>query len=392
MIPRTLFAEHHDQFREQVRRFVERELAPHHAAWEEAGVVPREAWRKAGAAGLLCCAIPEAYGGMGGDFLHSAIVIEEMSRAGITGPAFSLHSDIVAPYLLHYGTEAQKRRWLPAMARGEVLAAVAMTEPQGGSDLQAMRTTALRDGEDYVVNGRKIYITNAQGADLIVLAAKTDPAARAKGVSLILVETDRPGFARGKPLKKVGCKAMDTSELFLDDLRVPVANLLGEEGRGFAQLMTELAQERLVQAVRGIAAAEAALAWTIDYTTGRSAFGQTVADFQNTQFRLAEMRAEIAVQRVFVDRCMEVHLQGKLDAVDAAIAKLQATELQGSVMDRCVQLHGGAGYMWEYPIARAWADARMTRIAGGSVEVMKQIIARSILPKQEKRRDKPQAA
>nr|WP_246522851.1 acyl-CoA dehydrogenase family protein [Neoroseomonas eburnea] len=392
VIPRTLFSEEHTLFREQVRRFVERELTPHHAAWEEAGVVPREAWRKAGAAGLLCCNIPEEYGGMGGDFLHSAIVIEEMSRAGVTGPAFSLHSDIVAPYLLHYGTEAQKRHWLPRMAQGDALAAVAMTEPQGGSDLQAIRTTALRDGDDYVIRGQKIYITNAQGADVIVVAAKTDPSARAKGISLILVETGRPGFARGKPLKKVGCKAMDTSELFLDEVRVPVSNLLGEEGRGFFQLMTELAQERLVQAVRAVAAAEAALQWTIDYTTGRNAFGQTVADFQNTQFRLAEMRAEIAVHRVYVDRCMEVHLEGRLDAVDAAIAKMQATELQGRVMDRCVQLHGGAGYMWEYPIARAWADARMARIAGGSVEVMKQIIARSILPKQERRRDRSQAA
>jgi acyl-CoA dehydrogenase len=388
MIPRTLFSAEHEMFREQVRRFVARELEPHHAEWEEAGMVPREAWLKAGAAGLLCCDIPEEYGGMGGDFLHSAIVIEEMARGGITGPAFSLHSDIVAPYLLHYGTETQKRHWLPRMARGEALACVGMTEPQGGSDLQAIRTTALRDGDDYVIRGQKIYITNAQGADLVVLAAKTDPAARAKGVSLILVETDRPGFARGKPLKKVGCKAMDTSELFFDDVRVPVANLLGEEGRGFAQLMTELAQERLVQAVRGMAAAEAALDWTIAYTTSRTAFGQTVADFQNTQFRLAEMRAEIAVLRVYVDRCLEVHLAGQLDAVDAAIAKLQVTELQGRVMDQCVQLHGGAGYMWEYPIARAWADARMTRIAGGSAEVMKQIIARSILPRQERRRDK----
>ncbi|WP_328702698.1 acyl-CoA dehydrogenase family protein [Belnapia mucosa] len=382
MIPRTVFTSEHELFRDQVRRFVERELAPHHAAWEEAGMVPRSAWRKAGEAGLLCCNIPEEYGGMGGDFLHSAVVIEEVARAGLSGPAFSLHSDIVAPYLLHYGTEAQKQRWLPPMATGEALAAVAMTEPQGGSDLQAIRTSARREGEEYVISGQKIYITNAQGADVIVLAAKTDPTARGRGISLILVETDRPGFARGKPLKKVGCKAMDTSELFLDEVRVPVANLLGVEGRGFAQLMTELAQERLVQAVRSMAAAEAALDWTITYTTGRQAFGQTLADFQNTQFRLAEMRAEIAVNRAYVDRCLEVHLQGKLDAVDAAIAKMQATELQGRVMDGCVQLHGGAGYMWDYPIARAWADARMARIAGGSIEVMKQIIARSMLPKQ----------
>lgn len=392
MIPRTIFSVEHEIFRDQVHRFAERELAPHHAAWEEAGVVPREAWLKAGAAGLLLCNVPEEEGGSGGDFLHSAIVIEELSRLGLTGPAFSLHSDIVAPYLLHYGTAAQKHRWLPPMARGEALAAVAMTEPQGGSDLQAIRTSAIRDGDEYVISGQKIYITNAQGADVVVVAAKTDPAARASGVSLILVETDRPGFARGKPLKKVGCKAMDTSELFFDGVRVPVSNLLGVEGRGFAQLMTELAQERLVQAVRGLAAAEAALAWTITFTTGRAAFGQTIADFQNTQFRLAEMHAECAVHRVFVDRCLEVHLQGKLDAVDAAIAKLQATELQGRVLDQCVQLHGGAGYMWEYPVARAWADARMARIAGGSVEVMKQIIARSILPRQERRRDRQSAA
>ncbi|MCW8085555.1 acyl-CoA dehydrogenase family protein [Sabulicella glaciei] len=385
MIPRTVFTAEHEMFRGQVRRFVEREIMPHHAAWEEAGVVPREAWHKAGAAGLLLCNIPEEYGGMGGDFLHSAVVIEEMSRAGATGPAFSLHSDIVAPYLLHYGTEEQKRHWLPRMARGEALAAVAMTEPQGGSDLQSIRTTAIREGDEYVLNGQKIYITNAQGADVIVVAAKTDPTARARGVSLILVETDRPGFARGKPLKKVGCKAMDTSELFLDGVRVPVSNLLGEEGRGFTQLMTELAQERLVQAVRAAAGAEAALEQTIAYVTGRPAFGQTLADFQNTQFRLAEMRAEITLLRTYVDRCLEVHLQGKLDSVDAAIAKMQATEIQGRVLDQCVQLHGGAGYMWEYPIARAWADARMSRIAGGSVEVMKQIIARSLLPRQEKR-------
>ena len=385
MIPRTVFTAEHEMFRDSVRRFVEREIVPHHAAWEEAGVVPREAWRKAGEAGLLCCAIPEEYGGMGGDFLHSAVVLEEMARFGASGPAFSLHSDIVAPYLLHYGSGEQKRRWLPAMAKGEALAAVAMTEPSGGSDLQNIRTRAIRDGDDYVLNGQKVFITNAQGADVIVVAAKTDPTARGKGISLILVETDRPGFRRGKPLQKIGCKAMDTSELFFEDVRVPVANLLGTEGRGFAQLMTELAQERLVQAVRAMAAAEAALAWTIDYTANRQAFGQTLADFQNTQFRLAEMRAELAVHRVYVDRCLEVHLQGKLDAVDAAIAKMQTTELQGKVMDQCLQLFGGWGYMWEYPIARAFADARMARIAGGSIEVMKQIIARSILPKQQKR-------
>ena len=384
MIARTLFSEAHDQFRDTVRRFVERELVPHHASWEEAGIVPREAWRKAGAAGLLCCNVPEDQGGVGGDFLHSAIVIEELASAGMTGPAFSLHSDIVAPYILHYGTAAQKAQWLPRMATGEALAAVAMTEPSAGSDLQNIRTTARRDGDDFVINGQKVFITNAQGADVIVVAAKTDPAAGGRGISLILVETDRPGFSRGKPLHKIGCKAMDTSELFFADIRVPVANLLGVEGRGFAQLMTELAQERLVQAVRAVASAEAALRWTIEYTVSRSAFGQTIADFQNTQFKLAEMRAETVMQRVFVDRCLELHLAGGLSAVDAAIAKMQTTELQGRVVDACLQLHGGWGYMWDFPIARAFADARMSRIAGGSIEVMKQIIARDILPRQRK--------
>lgn len=384
MIPRTLFSEDHVLFRETVRRFVERELVPHHAAWEEAGVVPREAWQKAAGAGLLCCTVPEEYGGMGGDFLHSAIVLEEMAGAGVSGPAFSLHSDIVAPYLLHYGTEEQKRRWLPAMSSGEALGAVAMTEPSGGSDLQNIKTTAIRDGDEFVINGQKVFITNAQGADVTVVAAKTDPRARGRGISLILVETDRPGFTRGKPLHKIGCKAMDTSELFFADVRVPVANLLGQEGRGFVQLMTELPQERLIQAVRAIAVAEAALGWTLDYVTKREAFGGTIADFQNTQFKLAEMKAEIVIQRVFVDRCLELHLAGQLTSVDAAIAKMQSTELQGKVVDQCLQLHGGWGYMWEYPIARAYADARMGRIAGGSIEVMKQIIARDMLPRQRK--------
>jgi acyl-CoA dehydrogenase len=381
MFERTIFSEEHELFRTQVRRFAERELVPQHHAWEEAGVVPRDAWRKAGEAGLLCCNVPTEYGGMGGDFLHSAVVLEELAKVGVSGPAFSLQSDIVAPYILHYGTEAQKRRWLPPMATGEALAAVAMTEPSGGSDLQAIRTTAVRKGDHFVLNGQKTYITNAQGADVLVVAAKTDPEARGKGISLVLVETDRPGFKRGKPLKKVGLKAMDTSELFFEDVQVPVQNLLGVEGKGFVQLMTELAQERLVQAVRAVAVCEAALQWTVDYTTSRNAFGHPLADFQNTQFKLAEMRAQIVVHRVFVDRCLALHLEKKLDSVDAAIAKMQTTELLGVVTDQCVQLFGGAGYMLEYPIARAFADARAGRIAGGSIEVMKQIIARSILPK-----------
>lgn len=385
MIPRTLFSEDHEIFRESVRRFIAAEITPHHGDWEKAGMVPRTAWLKAGKAGLLCSAVPEDYGGMGGDFLHGAIMIEEMARAGATGPTFYLHSEIVAPYILHYGTEAQKRAWLPKMATGEVVTALGMTEPSGGSDVQNMRTTALRDGEDYVINGQKVFITAGHSADLLMLACKTDPKAGARGVSLILVETDRPGFQRGRLLEKIGCKAQDTAELFFSDLRVPVSNLLGEEGRGFYQLMKELSQERLVQAIRAVSSCEAALEWTVDYVTQRKMFGQTLADFQNTQFKLAEMRAELAGQRIFVDRCIELHLNGKLDAVDAAMAKLTTTELQGKVMDQCLQLFGGWGYMCEYPIARAFVDARMTRIGGGSAEVMKQIIARSMLPDSRKR-------
>ncbi|MBN9562074.1 MAG: acyl-CoA dehydrogenase family protein [Alphaproteobacteria bacterium] len=381
MIPRELFGEEHEIFRHTVRRFVEQEVSPHHAAWEDSGVVPRSAWLKAGEAGLLCCAIPAEYGGMGGDFLHSTVVIEELARAGATGPAFSLHSDIVAPYIFHYGTEAQKRKWLPPMATGEALAAIAMTEPSGGSDLQGIRTVARRDGDDFVISGQKVFITNAQGADVIVVACKTDLAARAKGISLFLVEKDRPGLGLGRLLKKVGCKAMDTSELFFDQVRVPMANLLGEENRGFYQLMSELAQERLIQAVRATATAEAALQWTIDYVSQREAFGRTIGDFQNTQFTLAEVHAEIALCRAYVDRCVALHLNQGLDAVDAAVAKMTCTEMQGRILDRCLQLFGGWGYMWELPIARAFADARMARIAGGSIEVMKHIIGRNIMGK-----------
>jgi acyl-CoA dehydrogenase len=386
MIPRTLFTGEHDLFRDQVRRFIATEITPHHADWEKAGIVPRALWHAAGKLGLLCTGVPEEYGGAGGDFLFGAIMIEELARAGATGPTFYLHSDIVAPYLVHYGTEAQKRRWLPPMATGEVVVALGMTEPSGGSDVAAMRTTARRDGDEYVINGQKVFITSGFGADLLLLACKTDPTAGARGVSLILVETDRPGFQRGRMLEKIGCKAQDTAELFFADLRVPVSNLLGEEGRGFHQLMKELSQERLVQALRAIASSEAALEWTVEYATQREMFGQTLADFQNTQFKLAEMKAELTMQRVFVDRCLELHLGGELDSVDAAMAKLVSAELQGRVMDQCLQFFGGWGYMTEYPIARAFVDARMGRIGGGSVETMKSIIARSMLPNNAKRK------
>jgi acyl-CoA dehydrogenase len=387
MIPRTLFSADHDLFRDTVRRFIEAEITPHHAQWEKTGQTPRELWRKAGETGLLCVNVPEEYGGMGGDFLHSVIMMEEMARAGATGPTFYLHSDIVAPYLVDFGSEEQKRRWLPKMATGEVVVAVGMTEPSSGSDLQGMRTTALRDGDDYVINGQKVFITNGHSADLLVLACKTDPKAGGKGVSLVLVETDRPGFQRGKRLEKIGCKAQDTAELFFSDVRVPVSNLLGEEGRGFVHLMTQLTQERLIQTVRAVAASEAMIGWTIEYVSERKMFGQKLADFQNTQFKLAEMHAEVMAQRVLVDRCIELHLQGKLDPVDAAAAKMSTTETQGKVADQCLQLFGGWGYMWEYPIARAYADARMTRIGGGATEVMKQIVGRSLLPATRKKRE-----
>lgn len=384
MIARTLFTPDHEAFRDSVRRFIADHVTPFHAEWERQGQVPRSLWCKAGELGLLCCNVPEAYGGLGGDFLHSAILIEEMARAGATGPTFYLHSDIVAPYLVDFGTEDQKRRWLPKMATGEVVVALGMSEPSGGSDVQNIRTQALRDGDDYVVNGQKVFITNGHSADLLLLACKTDPKQGGRGVSLLLVETDRPGFTRGRKLEKIGCKAQDTSELFFSDLRVPASNLLGEEGGGFRILMTQLAQERLVQAIRAVSASEAALEWTRDYVADRKMFGQSLADFQNTRFTLAGLHAEVLAQRTFVDRCLELHLQGQLDPVDAAACKLVTTDLQFKVMDQCLQFFGGWGYMWEYPIARAFADARMCRIGGGTAEVMKQIVANSLLPKARK--------
>jgi len=384
MIPRTIFTPEHEAFRDTVRRFIETEVTPHHADWEKAGQVPRSLWTKAGELGLLCVNAPEAYGGQGADFLYSAILIEEMARVGATGPTFYLHSDIVAPYLVDFGTEAQKTKWLPRMATGEVVVALGMSEPSGGSDVQNIRTQAVRDGDEYVINGQKVFTTNGHSADLLLLACKTDPTQKAKGVSMILVETDSPGFSRGRKLEKIGCKAQDTSELFFSDMRVPASNLLGTEGGGFAILMTQLAQERLIQAIRAVSASEAALEWTLAYAVERKMFGQTLADFQNTRFSLANLHAQVLAQRVFVDRCMQLHAEGKLDAVDAASCKLVTTDLQFKVMDECLQFFGGWGYMWEYPIARAFADARMCRIGGGTAEVMKQIIANSLLPRVRK--------
>jgi acyl-CoA dehydrogenase len=378
VIKRTIFSEEHEMYRSTVRQFIAKEIMPRYADWEAEGIVPRDVWRRAGDVGLLCPSVPEAYGGPGGDFLHGAVVIEEMATAGAVAPTFYLQSDIVAPYLVHFGTEEQKQRWLPRMVSGEVITAVGMSEPSGGSDLQNLRTTATRHGDEFVVNGQKVFITNGYLADLLVLACRTNERPGAKGVSLLLVETGTEGFERGRRLQKIGCKAQDTAELFFSDMRVPAANLLGDEGRGFYHLMQELAQERLVQAVRAVSSAEAAIDWTVAYARERSMFGHTLADFQNTQFTLAQLHSEVLAQRVFVDRCMELHVNGQLDATDAAKAKMLATQVQGRVMDECLQFFGGWGYMVEYPIARAFVDARMARLGGGTVEVMKHIIGRSL--------------
>lgn len=378
MIPRTLFSSEHEQFRDSVRRFIEREITPYHAQWEEQGMVARELWPKAGAAGLLCPNISEAYGGFGADYLFNVVITEEMARAGATGPAFHVHSDMVATYIATFGTEEQKHRWLPKMVSGEVIGAIGLTEPAAGSDLKGIRTRAVREGDEYVINGQKVYISNGQLCDLIVLACKTDPAAGAKGMSFILVEGDRTGFRRGRNLKKIGLKAQDTSELFFDDVRVPVANLLGKEGGAFGMAMSKLAEERLSIAVSAVTVAEAALEWTIDYTKGRKAFGQAIADFQNTRFKVAELHADTLAKRTFVDRCIELHLKKELSAVDAAAAKMLCSELQCKVVDECLQFFGGYGYMLEYPIARAYIDSRIRRIAGGASEIMREIIGRDL--------------
>ena len=375
---RTIFSHEHDIYRESVRAFVECEMVPHHAKWEKAQCVPRDIWLAAGEAGLLCPDVPEEYGGFGADWLFNVVVIEELARAGMTGPGFMVHSEMVAPYILTWGSEELKREWLPRMVRGEAIGAVAMTEPGAGSDLKAMRTRADRDGDDYVLNGQKTYISNGQNCDFTLLACKTDPEAGARGVSIILCEASRDGFARGRNLEKIGLKAQDTSELFFADTRVPVANRLGDEGAGFKMLMTKLSQERLTQAVRSICVAEAAIGWTVDYTSERKAFGGTISSFQNTQFVLAQLAAETTAMRVFTDWCIARHLEGELTPVDAAKAKLLVTDLHNKVVNECLQFFGGYGYMTEYPIARAYIDARIVRIAGGATEVMKQIIARDL--------------
>ena len=361
-------------------KFFTREFLPLNEQWIKQGKVDRDAWNKAGEAGLLCTDVPVAYGGGGGDYRHETVVMEEMLGVGITGFGNQVHSTIVAPYILHYGNEEQKQRWLPKMATGELVGAIAMTEPNTGSDLQSVRTTALRDGDEYVINGSKTYITNGQLADLVIVVAKTDPDLGAKGISLIVVETaDNPGFERGRNLKKLGQKSADTSELFFADCRVPLTNRLGDdEGTGFVQLMQQLPQERLSIAQAAVVQAEHAIEITLEFVKERKAFGQRVLDFQNTRFKLAECKTEAFIGRSFVDQCLVRHLNKELDAATASMAKYWCTQKQCEIIDECLQLHGGAGYMDEYEISRMYADARVQKIYGGTNEIMKELIGRTL--------------
>jgi acyl-CoA dehydrogenase len=365
---------------EQARRFIADEFVPHLDRWHEAGIYDRDVWIKAGDAGLLCAAMPEDYGGAGGTFAHEAVINREFALAGFDTFGAPLHSGIVAPYILRYGTEDQKKRWLPKLATGELVGAIAMTEPGTGSDLQGVRTSAKKSGNGYVLNGSKTFITNGQNANLVIVVAKTDPKADAKGTSLFVVETDgAQGFRRGRKLKKLGMDSADTSELFFEDVQLPASSLLGtEEGQGFYQLMKELPQERLIVAVHAVAMMERALALTVDYVKQRKAFGQAIIEFQNTQFELAECKTDATIARVFLDHCIERHVKGELDTVTASMAKYRLTDTQGKLIDRCLQLFGGYGYMDEYPISRMYRDARVLRIYAGTNEIMKLLIARSL--------------
>ncbi|WP_327371415.1 acyl-CoA dehydrogenase family protein [Streptomyces sp. NBC_01217] len=377
---RQIFSEDHDAFRETVRTFLTKEVLPHYEQWEKDGIVSREVWLAAGRQGLLGLAVPEEYGGGGTpDYRYSAVLSEEFTRAGAPGLALGLHNDIIGPYLTGLATEEQKRRWLPGFCSGEIVTAIAMTEPGAGSDLQGIRTTAEDKGDHWLLGGSKTFISNGILADLVVVVAKTTPEGGAKGLSLIVVERGTEGFERGRNLDKIGQKSQDTAELFFNDVRVPKENLLGERDGAFIHLMTNLAQERLGIAVAGIAAAEHLLEITTQYVKEREAFGRSLSKLQHIRFEIAEMATECAVTRTFIDRCIVDHSDGKLDAVHASMAKWWATELQKRVADRCLQLHGGYGYMTEYPVAKAFTDGRIQTIYGGTTEIMKEIIGRSLL-------------
>jgi len=381
MITRTLFSPDHQAFIDGFQRFIEKEIAPFHEAWEAQGYVDRAVWEKAGEHGFLCMSMPEAYGGSDGDKLFAVAQMEALAAGGFSGVGFGLHSEIVAPYLLHYGTEEQKQRYLPAMASGQMIGAIAMTEPGTGSDLQGIKTTATRDGDDFIINGSKTFITNGWHADLVIVVCKTDPAIGAKGTSLFLVERGMPGFEKGKRLKKLGYKAQDTSELFFNNVRVGPGQLLGGEAmcnRGFVALMEQLPWERLQIAITGVAAAQSVIDQTVQYVKERQVFGQPVARYQNTRYTLAELQTEVQVAQVFVDKCLDLLANEQLDSATASMAKYWCTDLQCKVMDACVQLHGGYGYMLEYAVTRQYADARVQRIYGGTNEIMKELISRSM--------------
>jgi len=378
---RTIFSDEQDSYRESFRRFLAEEVSPHYGEWERAGIVPRETYAKAAAHGFAAMSVPERYGGAGtDDFRFNVVIGEEAALAAVYGfgLGLTLHNDVCLPYLLAYATEEQRERWLPGVARGELILAIAMTEPGTGSDLAGIGTSAIRRDRHYVVNGAKTFITNGINSDLVIVAVKTDPRERHRGMSLLVIERGMDGFERGRNLEKVGQHSQDTAELFFNDVAVPLENLLGEEGQGFRYLVSNLAQERLSIAIGALGAARAGLAMTLEYVRSRNAFGQSIGSFQNSRFQLAECHGEIAVAQAHLDRCVDALVARELAAEDAAIAKWWATEVQGRVLDRCVQLHGGYGYMAEYPIARLWADARATRIFGGTNEIMREIIGRSL--------------
>ena len=374
-----LYEAEHEAFRELCRAFLTREAVPHNEAWDRAGIVDREVWRKAGAAGLLGMDVGEEYGGGGQhDFRFNAVLVEEIVAAGASGLGFGLHNDVVAPYLTDLTTDEQRKRWLPGFCSGDLITAIAMSEPGAGSDLAGVRTAAVRDGDTYVLNGQKTFITNGELADLIIVVAKTDPSQGAHGISLIAVERDTPGFSRGPRLEKVGLKANDTAELFFDDCRVPADHLIGQENAGFYHLMANLPRERLSIAVAAVAAAEHILVITLEYARSRQAFGRPIGSFQYNRFLLAELDTEVTIARTFLNHCINEHNAGRLSVMDAAKAKWWTTELQNKVADRCVQLHGGYGYMLEYPVAKAWLNSRVQTIYGGTTEIMKEIIGRGL--------------